>query len=120
MEKTIGQVAKALATKAGVKTKVKTQNRFIYVTFLSEPTNELVEQIRSLETVEAHGDSQNDTRWYSGQSIQFRFEYIIPQPTVSQFDAIKASFSKTDIHFHRAVRAQMGARGRACLDNLIY
>ena len=117
---TISKQAKKLANLAGVKTKIRSSNSFVYVTFLSEPNQELVDSIRALETIEAHGDSLNDTRYYTGESVEFAFQYEIPADTMAFFEAIKNRFADHGHHFRQAVKNEMGARGQAVLDQVSF
>lgn len=114
---TIAKQIKAMATKAGVKTKVRTQGN-VYVTFLSEPSNELVDRIKALSTQEAHGDLMNDTRWYSGQAVHVSYQYAISAAAMAQFETIKNRYSDTGYHFQQAVKNEMGYRGQAILDQV--
>lgn len=115
----ISKQAKKLANLVGVKTRIKTSGS-VYVTFLSEPTNELVSTILALSTSVAHGDLMDDTRWYSGQAVYIRYQYEIPAETMAQFNAIKSQYGDLGYHFEQAIKNEMGFRGQAVLDQVRY
>lgn len=116
MQKSISSQAKSLANKAGVKTCVRTYHGSLRVTFLSEPSDALVDQIKALSTSEAHGDIQNDTRYYTGMAVYVSFQYEISPISLMQYDALKNSYNEHGYHFRQAVISQLGYRGQAILD----
>jgi hypothetical protein len=71
---TLSQSIKRVAKAHGVKVLTKKHGSIIRVTVLTRCLDSALDAIQALETVEAHGDMMNDTRWYSGISITFRFE----------------------------------------------
>ena len=118
MTQSISKQAKALANRAGVKTSVRSYGNSVRVVFMSEPTQALVDAMDALSTSEAHGDLMNDTRYYTGVSIHFSFNYEIPAETMAQVEAIRAQYAQAGYHFEQAVKAQLGARGQAVLDKV--
>jgi hypothetical protein len=113
MTKTI----KALCKQYGVKNSVRKYSGSIYVTFLSCPNDDLIKAIKALETVEAHGDLMDDTRWYSGTAIHLRYRFEPSPADVGIFEAIKESYAEHSYHFKKAVVEKMGPAGQNILDN---
>lgn len=70
----LSRQVKKFFTQNGVKTRVKSHYSSIYVTILSSCSDTLLDEAKAMETVEAHGDCQNDTRYYTGVSIHYRYE----------------------------------------------
>lgn len=84
----ISLAARALAKAEGVKIKTSKYYRTTTVTFLTQPSLELIEKIKALSTCEAHGDIMDDTRWYSGHSVQVRFEYEVSPEVKAEADKL--------------------------------
>lgn len=94
---TLSNQIKKLAKAFGkVDCRVKTYGKTCTVTFLSRPSIELVEEIRKLDTCEAHGDLIDDTRWFSGISIQFRYDFPTPEIEQQMFEEMKAEVDVKD------------------------
>lgn len=112
------QIKNALLS-MGVANKVSTYGSTITVTALSPMTLAMVETIRAMETVKAHGDIMDDTRWYTGKSIQFRYEWEPTEEEQGTADVLLACWSddsKTDrqsfaYHFTRQCIAELGPIG---------
>lgn len=78
MTKELTKLIKQACKESGINTRIRTERSITTVTFLSPPSDELLDRIKAMETVEAHGDIIDDTRWYSGQSISFRYDFELP------------------------------------------
>lgn len=78
----LSRQVKKFFTQNGVKTRVKSHYRSIYVTILSQCPDILLDQAKAMETCEAHGDSMNDTRYYTGNSIHFRYDLEVTQEQI--------------------------------------
>lgn len=114
---TMSNQIKALCRAANVKATSKKYGSTVTVTFLSPAPNSLIEAIRALETVKAHGDLIDDTRWYSGISIQFRYNWEPSVDEIAQFEAIKTEYADHGYWFKKAVTDRMGiAAGYNILD----
>lgn len=58
-----------------VENKVSTYGSTITVKCLSRISQDVCDQIKSMETADAHGDIMDDTRYYTGLSIQFDYSW---------------------------------------------
>lgn len=105
---TLSNQIKKLAKAFGkVDCKVKTYGKTCTVTFLSRPSSELIAEIKKLDTCEAHGDIMDDTRWFSGIAIQFRYDFPTSEVDQQLFEEIKAEVDPKDFkavyHFKKKV-----------------
>lgn len=111
---------------AGVKNSVSTYHSTITVTVKSEISKEVQEAVKSLATVEAHGSIMDDTRHYTGKSIQFNYQY---EPTKSQIEKAAELYNswseqtKSDkrvfsYHFSKQLSEVFGPTGRVILNNI--
>lgn len=107
-----------------VKCRVKSMSRTsVYVTFLTVPDQALVDKITAeLDTCQAHGDTMNDTRYYTGTSIDFRYKAPVSDEMVNKYKEIKAKFNPMDFnsmyHFRKELEFKFGyPMARNLLDN---
>lgn len=111
--KTLSNQIKKLAKAFGkVDCRVKTYGKTCTVSFLSRPSQELIEEIKKLDTCEAHGDLMDDTRWYSGTRIQFRYDFPVSEVDQEKFEAMKAAVNVRDFkevyHFKNLTKETFG------------
>ena len=78
----LSRQVKKFFTQNGVKTRVKSHHSFINVTILSQCPDRLLEEAKAMETCEAHGSPYDDTRYYSGISIDFRYDLEVTQEQI--------------------------------------
>ena len=88
---TLSRQIKKELNKNNVKNSVRTHHGTITVELKSHITAELLEVIKGMETVEAHGSIMDDTRYYTGTSIQFRYEF---EPTAEELEKAEKCFQK--------------------------
>lgn len=109
-----------------IKNTVKTRGLFVYVTLKQKTSNEVLEQVKKLETIESHGDLIDDTRWYCGHGIQFKFDYS-PIPEVwAKYEQIIESFyclninaKEVEYHASKKIIEVLGeSDGKAILDKV--
>lgn len=72
---TLSKQIKKELNKNKVKNSVRTHGGTITVELKSSINSDLLNLIKSMETTEAHGCAYADTRYFTGQSIQFRYEF---------------------------------------------
>lgn len=118
--KTLANQIKALARAYGkVSCRVSTYGKTCTVTFTSRPSEELVTEIRKLDTCEAHGDMMDDTRWYSGVRIQFKYAFPVQDHEESRFKELRALVDVKDFkevyHFKQRVLSELGPFVGQCL-----
>jgi len=101
---TTQQIKKLLKTE-NVKNSVRTYGRTIYVTIKSACSNELMEKIRSLDSTEAHGCTYDDTRYYTGTAIAFRFEAPVEETHVQAIEQIISSWATPSKDDHQGMRS---------------
>lgn len=116
------QIKKLSKAFGKVDCRVKTYGKTCTVTFLSRPSSELLEEIKKLDTCEAHGDIMDDTRWYSGTRIQFKYDFPVSETDQEKFEAFKKQVNVRDFkdvyHFKKNVLEHFGAiLGQRFLDH---
>lgn len=86
--KYLAKEVKAILTANGIKSSVRSEYRQVYITYLSEVSGAIHEEIKAMETLEAHGDSMNDTRYYTGTSFNFQYEFPANEAAVNKANEI--------------------------------
>jgi hypothetical protein len=96
------------------------------VTFKTVPSNQLVDKIKALETSEAHGDIMNDTRYYTGTSIQFSYDFTVSDDDLNMARKIKNQWGDlsskpwSDLrsiywHIEKEIKETLGVVGKAIM-----
>jgi hypothetical protein len=89
LNKEIKKILKA----AGIKNKISSKGSHKWIHVLSNGmTDEVRDQIKALETVKAHGDIMDDTRWYSGISFEFRYDFEATEETKQKAEEIMSQW----------------------------
>lgn len=107
---------KTFLKSVNVKNSVRTHHSTITVVFKSPVTKEIVEAVKAMETVKAHGSIYDDTRYYTGISIQFRYEFEPTKKEVekaeeffnSWTDCSKANVPSFRYHFRKQLNDNIG------------
>lgn len=73
--KQLAKEVKAFLTKNGIKSSVRSERKTVYITYKTEISNELHDKVVGMQTLEAHGDTMNDTRYYTGVSFTFYYSF---------------------------------------------
>ena len=75
---------KKLLNSLNAKSTVKTHGSYIYVHIFSPVSDEVINQIKSMSTQEAHGSMYDDTRYFTGQGIQVSCKWEPSQEEINQ------------------------------------
>lgn len=86
--KYLAKEIKTILTKKGIKASVRSEYRHVYITYKSEVTNAIHEEIKAMETLCAHGDLMNDTRYYTGISLTFKYDFPVNESVVDKANEI--------------------------------
>lgn len=128
MKNTISQKIKSVLKKVNVSNKVSTYGKTITVKFLSPVSKEIVAMIKEMETIESHGDIMDDTRYYTGLSIQFDFAWEATKEEQEKAVEIFNSWSdesKEDKrnflgHFQRHLEKELGFIGLVLAPKIVF
>lgn len=102
-----------------IKNKVSTHHGTITVTILSNCSAEILDNVKNMNTLTAHGDLMDDTRYYTGHSVQFDYKFELSEDQEKQGQEIINNWSEDtqndrrlfDYHIREDLRNQMGAAG---------
>jgi hypothetical protein len=123
---TLSREIKKFLNSNGVKNSVTTHHSTITVVVKSHITTELRDAVKNMETVEAHGSIYDDTRWYTGTSIQFRYEFEPTQDEINKAQELFNSWSdnaKEDkrsfqYHFTKQLDSELGVSGQVIAEKI--
>ena len=117
---------KKLLNQNKVKNSVKTHYRTVYVTIKTPCSMDLIKQVKSMSTEEAHGSIMDDTRYYTGISVSVKFECEVSKETEEKVNEIISSwqpakswgydFNCTEHHIEKQIK-ELGFEGLNYLDN---
>ena len=83
-----------------VKNKVSTHSGTITVQILSNCSSEIIETAREMNNVVAHGDLMDDTRYYTGFSVQFDYRVEPTDEDVKKAKEIVNNWSEDTVKDH--------------------
>lgn len=112
---------KAVARSYGVPCNVRSNRGITTVTVKAPCPDAMLDEMKALETNKAHGDIMDDTRWYSGQMVTFRFDFALPDGALEKVESIidqwtlqikrdksNSDFMSTKHHIEKDIKAMLG------------
>lgn len=123
---TLTNKIKAELRKLKVKNSVSTYNGTVTVTIKSPVSQEILDAVKALETVEAHGCVYDDTRYYTGKSIQFNYNFEATAEEIAKADELYNSWSEDtrndrrifNYHFRKQLLEELGPVGHVILERV--
>lgn len=112
---------KAVAKSYDVPCSVRSSRGITKVTVKAPCPDSMLEEMKALETSQVHGDIMDDTRWYSGIMVTFRYEFDLPDGAAEKVDAIlkkwemqikrdksNCDFMSTKHHIENDIKKELG------------